>query len=212
MIEGRNFAWVIVACLATGFPVVAQEAEVAADGDVEQILVDLDALILGTSATLRCALYNSDLAYLSPLEAAGAEIRIRQIEASLAPVVENLADRAAEMRAEASAVPCGNAGLLPFLEFSRQAGRDVVDIGVSAWATIRFEVCSYFADDDFISAVERARIAAAELTVSGDAERVAYIAENASRWTTVFAENCYNLAFDPTQTLPGQIALALPAS
>lgn len=208
---GRTIGTLILAALLSGgLSAYAQELPEIEAEVADQILVDLDALIIGTSATLRCSIYSDDLPYLSPLDATGAEIRIRQLESVLAPAYENLADTISTMRAEAAAVPCGNPGLLPFLEFSRDAGEDIVDIGIFAWQSIRFDTCSYFADNQFLEAVAHAQELAAGFSVDGDAARVAYISENAQMWSAVFEENCFNPTFDPTQTLPGLIALALP--
>lgn len=180
--------------------------------EIEQILTDLDALIIGTQVTTRCALYDSTLAYLTPVEATGAEIRIREIEAALAEVVEGLADQISEMRAEANSIECGSAGLEPFLDFNRQIAGDVTDIALVAWQAIDIEQCSYFVDDDFLAAAGRAEAEAETVDLSSDPERAAYVQQTAQAWVMLFAENCFNLAFEPALTLPGLVALSLPSS
>lgn len=208
MMRGGFGMMAILACsLALASPAHAQTGE----EEIEQLLVDADALIIGISATTRCALFDFTLSYLSPLEATGAEIRLKQIEGLLGSAVEGLPDQLAEMRAEANGVDCGNPGLVPFLDFSAQIAQDTIDIAIVAWREISIDRCSYFADNDFLRAVDRAEAAAAEIDLSADPARAAYIEEMAALWIGLFNDNCFNLGFDPTQTLPGQIALSLPS-
>ncbi|WP_196259064.1 hypothetical protein [Pelagibacterium limicola] len=175
------------------------------------MLTDLDALIIGTQVTTRCALYDSRLSYLTPLEATGVEIRILELEAALATEIEDLADETSAMRAEANSIACGSEGLEPFLDFNRQVAADVIDIALVAWQAIEIERCSYFVDDDFLAATGRAKVQGAAVDLSRDPERARYITEMAQAWVNLFAENCFNLSFEPTQRLPGLIALALPS-
>ncbi len=182
-----------------------------ADDEIEQLVTDLDALIIGTQVTTRCALFDSSIEYLTPLEVTGAEIRKRELETALSGQIENFADQVSEMRAEANAIPCGSQGLVPFLDFNRQIARDVRDIALVAWQSIEIEQCAYFVDDGFLAAVERAKAASETLDLSGDPARATYVEETGAAWAALFADNCFNLGFEPTQTLPGLIALALPA-
>lgn len=198
------------ALLASALPLVAQAQ--SADEEIAQLMTDLDALIIGTQVTVRCSLYDFTLRYLTPLEASGAEIRMREIEAALSERIEGLAEQISEMRAEANAIACGSAGLEPFLDFNRQIAKDVTDIALSAWRTIEIEQCAYFVDNDFLAAVHRAKEAGEALDLSGDPERAAYVQQTAQAWTMLFAENCFNLSFEPAATLPGLVALALPSS
>lgn len=194
----------------------AQEAEVADDTpeaeQIEQLMIDLDALIIGTTASLRCPLYDSTIQYLSPLHVVAATFRIRQIEAALAEVVEDLPDQIAEMRAEAATIECGNEGLEPFIAFNAQVAQDLTDVALFAWRTLPVGQCVFVIDDGFRAAVARARGAGAALVLDEETPRAAYIRENAAFWQNLFVNNCFNLGFDPVETLPGQIALALPAS
>lgn len=203
---GTIGATALAVCLALLNPAYAQTA----DEDLDQLLVDADALVIGLSATNRCALFDFTLTYLTPLEAVGAEIRLRQIEAALAPVVEGLPDQLAEMRAEANSVDCGNPGLAPFIGFSAQIAQDTIDIALVTWREVSIDRCSYFVDNDFLRAIDRAKIAAVDLALDADPARAAYIEEIAALWITLFNDNCFNLGFEPARTLPGQIALAIP--
>lgn len=209
MIPRRTWALtlslLLVASPSTGW---AQSGE----GEIEQMLTDLDALIIGTQVTTRCTLYDSTLTYLTPLEATAAEIRIREIESILAGTVEELADQVSLMRAEANAIECGSPGLQPFLDFNRQVANDITDIALVAWQSINIEQCAYFVDDDLLAAAGRAKAEAAGVDLSGDPERAAYVQEMAQVWVILFAENCFNLTFEPARTLPGLIALALPST
>lgn len=209
---GRLIVTSTLAC-APSLPLMAETVPNPAEQEVvAQLLVDLDALVIGLNATLRCALFDDSLDYLTPIEAVAVDYRARQIEAILAPVVSDLPDRLAQMRAEATAVPCGHEGLAPFLAFNADVARDLADISLLAWADITIEGCSYFADEEFVEAVTRAQAAGTALEPRGDAARLAYLEENATRWGDIFRANCYNVSFDPVLTLPGQIALALPTS
>lgn len=209
MMLRRTCAFAIM-LLAGALP-VAVAAQSDTGDEIQQMLTDLDALIIGTQVTTRCALYDSTLTYLTPLEATGAEIRIRELEAALAGEVEGLADQVSAMRAEANAIACGAEGLEPFLDFNRQTADDVIDIALLAWETIEIEQCAYFADDEFLAASRRAKASTDRVDLSGDPERAAYVQQTAQAWAMLFAENCFNLTFEPTQTLPGLVALALPS-
>lgn len=208
------------ACLALGTAFIlalagmgqSAGAQGLPDDAREQFLTDLDALIIGTSATTRCALYDSALSYLSPLEVTGAELRIQEIRSTLSQFVVELPDLMAQMRSEANAVNCGNQGLEPFIEFSRENARDVIDIALAAWREISIDHCSYFADDEFMDSVRHTKALAAEMTLEGPEVRRAYIEENAAVWIRIFNENCFNVNFDPVPTLPGRIALSVPVS
>ena len=183
----------------------AQDAEGS-----EQMLVDAGALVVGTDVTTRCALFDSSLAYLTPLEQVGATLRLREILAAASGVMEDVPDRVAAMHAEAAAMACGSEALAPYMDFSRQIARDMIDIALVAWRSIDIEKCNYFADDDFLAAAARARNAAETATIGGEANRRDYIEQRAAAWVNLFADNCANLRFDPVETVPGQIALALP--
>jgi hypothetical protein len=206
----RRTCALVITLLATTLPSTGI-SQTAAD-EVEQLLTDLDALVIGTQVSMRCSLYDSSLAYLTPLEATGAEIRMREIEATLRDRVDGLAEQISEMRAEANAIACGAPGLEPFLDFNRQTASDVIDIGLFAWRSIDIAQCSYFVDDEFFAAAQRAKDAGEALDLSGDPERAAYVQQTAQAWTTVFADNCFNLSFQPAPTLLGLVALALPVS
>jgi hypothetical protein len=198
--------------LLLGYLLASVASAQTTDDEVEQMLTDLDALIIGTQVTTRCALYDSSLEYLTPVDAMGATIRLREIEASLADTVEGLPEQISEMRAEANAIACGAAGLEPFLDFNREIAHDVIDIALVAWRAINIEQCAYFVDDQLLAAVRRAKATSAEVDLAADPERARYIEEAAGAWVGVFNENCFNLAFEPAQTLPGLIALSLPSS
>lgn len=190
---------------------IATSAFAQEDGlDLRQGLVDLEGLIIAGSATTRCAIYDDDLAYLTPLEAVAVDLRIEQISRALSEHVDDLADRKAWMRERANALVCGAAALEPYLTYARGTARDITDVALAAWAGIEVEKCAYFADDDFMAAVDRAHQRAADLAPEENRPRARYLAQGADYWISVFEQNCYNLAFDPMTTLPGQIALALP--
>ena len=174
------------------------------------MLIDIDALIVGTEVTTRCALFDFSMQYLTPLEQVGATLRLEEIVAAAATLMEDTPDRVARMRADASEIECGNDQLIPYMDFSRQIARDMIDIGLVAWRSIDIDRCNYFADDGFLAAADRARETAEQVTIEGEANRVTYIEERAEVWAGIFAENCANLQFQPVETLPGQIALALP--
>lgn len=178
--------------------------------DVERVLVDLDALIHATRATTRCALYDEQIDYLTPLEQVGASVRLGELTTMLETRLDDLADRIAIMGNEATALPCGDEALVPYMEFGQQIGRDVIDIAMRAWREIEIANCSYFADEDFMAAVGRAQDAADTATIAGAENRQEYIAQQANVWVGIFTNSCANLYFDPVTTLPGQIALALP--
>ena len=201
----RALSLVLLAC-ALPSAVFSQDAE----EEVGQLLTDLDAMIIGTQVTTRCALYDSSLAYLTPLEAAAVDIRRREVETVLAGAVEDLADEISVMRDEANAIACGAPGLEPFLDFNRQIARDVTDIALIAWQGIEIDRCAYFADDEFMAAVGRAKAVEPAMATGAEPERAAYLNETAEAWVNLFNENCFSLGFEPTQTLPGLIALALP--
>lgn len=179
-------------------------------GALDQMATDAEALIVASVATTRCALYDSSLRYLTPIELVGADIRLRQYEAVLNQQLEQFADDAAGVRERVSASPCGDAAFADYLDFARRVANDVVDIGLSALKEIDIRRCGYFVDDDFLAAFDNAKAEAETTTIEGDPARVAFITQNANAWISVFADNCFNLSFDPTLTLPGQIALAVP--
>ncbi|WMT88516.1 hypothetical protein NO932_07865 [Pelagibacterium sp. 26DY04] len=176
----------------------------------EQMLIDIDALIVGTEVTTRCALFDSSLQYLTPLEQVGATLRLQEIVVAASSLVEDMPDRVARMHADAAEIECGNSDLVPYMDFSRQIARDMIDIALVAWRSIDIDRCNYFADDGFMVAVDRARAAAEQATIEGEANRVAYIEHGAAMWVEIFNDNCRNLQFEPVETVPGQIALALP--
>jgi hypothetical protein len=166
--------------------------------------------VVGIDVTTRCALFDTAIDYLSPLEQVAAQIRLREIVAATSEVIEDAPDRVAHMRARAAAQVCGDPDLTPYMDFSRQIARDVIDIALVAWKTIDVPGCNYFADDDFMRAAERASAAAGQTVLEGEANRIAYIEQRGAVWAQVFARNCANLGFEPVETLPGEIALALP--
>src|SRR5690606_34388316 len=129
---------------------------------------------------------------------------------ALEPRVPDLPERLFEMREEPNGIDCGNAGLVPFLEFAEQVAADVTAIALRACARIEIDSCNYFADDEFLAAADRAQAAASTLPEEPEATRRAYLETRAQAWIAVFEQNCYNLSFDPTLTMPGLIALALP--
>lgn len=178
--------------------------------NIEQMMTDADALVVGTVVTTRCAVFDGAIDYLSPLEQVAAQIRLGEIVAAASGMVEDAPDRLARMRASAGARVCGDPDLAPYLDFSRQIARDVIDIALVAWREIDVPGCNYFADDGFMRAAERASAAAEQLTIEGEANRITYIEQRGEAWAEVFAGNCANLGFEPVETLPGQIALALP--
>ncbi|WP_127142687.1 hypothetical protein [Pelagibacterium montanilacus] len=208
----RAAALSLILALLIPFHAGAQEQEAApAQADAnQQALVDLDALVVASQVSTRCALFDSSVTYLEPIEVTAIEYRIEQLSDSLRPTVQDLADRMSTMRGDAAAIACGHEGLVPFLDFGRQVAGDMIDTALLAWQSIEVEECSYFADSDFMSAVQRAEFAASALELSGPAARTAFIRNGAAQWTAIFASNCQNLSFDPTRTLPGLIALALP--
>ncbi len=185
---------------------VAQDAGI----DVEQMMTDADALVVGIDVTTRCAVFDTSVSYLSPLEQVAAEIRLGEIISSASNALDDAPDRIAQMRAAAAEQTCGTAGLAPYMDFSRQIARDVIDIALVAWKSIDVPGCNYFADEDFMRAAELASSQAQQATLEGEANRVAYIEQRGAVWSEVFAANCANLGFEPAKTLPGQIALALP--
>lgn len=195
-------------CLTLPAAIPAQEDEEAER--LAQILVDMDALVIGTEVSMRCALYDDTLDYLTPLESAGATFRLQEMEALLAPEIPDLDARMVQMLIEAHEVPCGHPGLVPFLEYNRDIAREIVSTALLAWRDISLERCNFFADEDFMAAVDRAEARAEDFEPPANAPRAAMIAENAARWVAIFESNCPNLGFDPTTTLPGHIALALP--
>jgi hypothetical protein len=174
------------------------------------MLTDIDALVVGTEVTTRCVVFDTTLDYLTPIEQVGARLRLDELVAVGTPRIEDMADRLAGMRAEAAAIECGNDGLIPYMDFSRQIARDMIDIALVAWRSIDIERCNNFADDDFLVAADRARSVAETATIEGEANRVVYIEQRAASWVEIFANNCANLQFQPAETVPGQIALALP--
>ncbi|HWJ87394.1 MAG TPA: hypothetical protein VNS12_04925 [Pelagibacterium sp.] len=202
------------ALLIAGLAASAGGGAIAQDetDPAQQMMVDADALIVATQVTTRCALFDSTLAYLTPLDQAGASLRLDEIVVAASASVEDMADRLARMRADAAAITCGDEDLAPYMEFGRQIARDVIDIALVAWRSIDVMRCNYFVDDDFLVAAERARATAESTTIDGEINRVTYIEQRAAAWVDVFAANCANLGFDPVETLPGQIALALPSA
>lgn len=195
----------VVLSLACGAVAIGQETNGS-----EQVLIDADALVVGTEVTTRCAVFDSSIEYLTPLEQVGATLRLEEILAAASEVVENVPDRVARMRAQAAEMECGSSALIPYMDFSRQIARDMIDIAIVAWRSIDIGRCNYFADNDFLEAVDRARATAETATIEGEPNRLAYIEQMAAAWVAVFEENCSNLRFDPVETVPGQIALALP--
>ncbi len=198
-------AALVISMLMAGSVVAQDDA-----ADVEQMMTDAEALVVGIDVTTRCALFDTAIDYLSPLEQVAAQIRLREIVAAASEEIEDTPDRVAQMRAGAAARVCGDPDLAPYMSFSRQIARDVIDIALVAWKTIDVPGCNYFADDGFMQAAERASAAAQQATLEGEANRIAYIEQRGAAWAEVFAANCTNLRFEPVETLPGQIALALP--
>ena len=190
--------------------VAGQASAQSGAADVDQMLADADALVVSTDVTTRCALFDDSIVYLTPLEQVAAQIRLGEIATAAAETIEDAPDRIARMRAEAAAIACGDPDLTPYMDFGRQTARDVIDIALFAWRSIDVPGCNYFADDDFMRAAERATMAAEQATIEGAANRVTYIEQRGAAWAEIFATNCANLGFEPVETLPGQIALALP--
>lgn len=189
-------------------PALAPAQETAPQS--EQVLTDIAALITSTESTTRCALYDSDTQYLTGLEQVAVTWRVDEMLGALDDAVPDLADRTAQMRADASDIACGSEALTPYLDFGRQIARDVVDVALFAWQEIDVANCNYFADEGFMRAVERARQRAEQTEIEGPDNRLAYIAQLGTAWRELFAANCRNAEFDPVPTLPGQIALSLP--
>ncbi|MCD7060760.1 hypothetical protein [Pelagibacterium xiamenense] len=206
--EGPGIAMAVMAAVLA-LPAFGQEAEPA--DAIEPQLADLYAIVVGTQATTRCAVFDDTMTYLTPLEATAAEYRLRQMETALAGPIENIADVVANMRAEAAQIPCGSESLEPFLDFNRGLAHDLVDVALLAWQEIDIAECNYFADDDFMASVAQAEDMAENLEITGTPARIAYVERTAAGWVATFEENCRSLAFDPTRTLPGLVALALPA-
>ncbi|RDE09008.1 hypothetical protein DVH29_08610 [Pelagibacterium lacus] len=176
----------------------------------DQLQVDIDALVVAGTLSMRCALFDDSVDYLTPLEAVGADIRLSELIGLFAARSADAADVVAGLRGEAAAIACGDPRLATYMDFGRQVARDVIDVGMVAWQSIDVAACNYFADDDFMAAVARARAAAAAAEIAGPQNRVDYINRLAAGWVGLFADNCANLGFDPVETLPGAIALALP--
>lgn len=201
----------VFGCGGFAFGQEAEEGEAEPDtAAYEQALVDMDALVVGTEVTTRCALYDWSVEYLTPLEQVGARLRLAEMIAAGTAAIPDLPDQLAQMHAEAAQISCGVPELAPYLDFSRQIARDVIDVALVAWRTIDIRQCNYFADDDFLEASERARAVAADAVLEGEDNRITYIENAGAAWAQTFAANCGNLRFDPVETLPGQIALALP--
>lgn len=215
-LAGALFTVALAVGAASGVQAQDQETpqetvEASDQAGVDQWLVDLDALIIATQVTTRCALFDAGTPYLSPRDETAVQVRMGELERSLAPLVPDLADQVSQMRSEANAIACGHEGLGPFLAFAEQVAADVTAIGLRAWASIDIDRCSYFADDEFIAAAGRARALAESDSGAGmDRTRLAYIETAAEAWVSLFERNCHNFAFDPTITLPGRIALAIP--
>ena len=160
-----------------------------AEADTDQMMTDADALVVAIDVTTRCAVFDSSIDYLSPLEQVAAQIRLGEIVTAASQLIEDAPDRVAQMRAGAAARVCGNPELTPYMDFSRQIARDVVDIALVAWQTIDVPGCNYFADEDFMRAAERASTAAEQATIEGEANRIAYIEQRGAVWAEVFAGN-----------------------
>lgn len=205
LLSGACAALLAAALLA---PVTAVAQDIASGA--EQMMVDADALVVSTDVTTRCALFDTSISYLTPLEQVAAQIRLAEIATVAADSIEDVPDRIALMRAGAAARNCGDPDLAPYMDFGRQIARDVIDIALFAWRSIDVPGCNYFVDDDFMRAAERADAEAEQATIDGEANRIAYIEQRGAAWAEVFARNCANLTFEPTKTLPGLIALALP--
>lgn len=200
------FAVLLGIALLAPATALAQESQ----PELEQMMVDADALVVSTDVTTRCALYDTSVSYLTPLEQVAAQIRLGEIAAAAADVIADAPDRIARMRAGAAARECGDPDLVPYMDFGRQIARDVIDIALFAWRSIDVPGCNYFADDDFMRAAERAAAAAEQAEIEGGTSRITYIEQRGAAWAEVFASNCSNLGFEPVETLPGRIALALP--
>lgn len=201
----------IVAACAGGIGQEAAPSQPQGTGiDVEALSVDIDALIVADQLTTRCSLFQTDMVYLTPVEQAGANVHLGELTALLSNSAENAADSLATMRAGAARMACDDAALADYIDFGRQVGRDVIDTAMLAWREIDISRCSYFADDDFMAAVERTRDAAQSAAIEGAANRLRFLEQRADGWIEMFSGNCNNLYFDPVTTLPGQIALALP--
>lgn len=205
LLSGACAAVLAAALLA---PITAVAQDIAPETD--QMMVDADALVVSTDVTTRCALFDTSITYLTPLEQVAAQLRLTEIATVAAETMEDTADRIALMRASAAARTCGDPDLAPYMDFGRQIARDVIDIALFAWRSIDVPGCNYFADDDFMQAAERAGAEAEQATIDGEANRIAYIEQRGAAWAEVFASNCANLTFEPAETLPGRIALALP--
>ncbi|WP_404404481.1 hypothetical protein [Pelagibacterium halotolerans] len=208
MMSGRPCLAVAVVAATLASPVFGQDPEPA--DALDQQLMDLYAIVVGTQLTTRCAIFDDTTTYLTPLEQTAAEYRLRQMTSALAAEVENIADVVANMRADALQIPCGAASLDRLLDFNRSLSRDLVDVALLAWREIEIAECNYFVDDDFLESAAHAQDQAEGIDISGTPARVAYVQRTAAEWVTTFEENCQNLAFDPTRTLPGLVALALP--
>lgn len=178
--------------------------------DVEALTIDVDALIVADQVTTRCSMFAADIAYLTPIEQVGVNAHLGELTAILANATQDSADRLAQMRSAAASMSCDDDALVDYMDFGRQVGRDVIDTAMIAWREIDIAPCSYFADDDFMAAVARAREAAQSATIEGAANRQRFLEQRADGWVELFSSNCGNLYFDPVTTLPGQIALALP--
>lgn len=198
----------ILAVASAGHAQIPEEPEPSA---LERLETDIDALIVASNVTLRCALYDNSIAYLTPLEQVGASLRLGELSGALASAVEDTADRTAQMRREASAIACGNPDLVPYLDFGRQVARDVIDVALTAWRDIEIESCNYFVDDDFLAAVSRVKAAAERSAIEGTENRVQFIEQQAAAWVAVFDSNCGALYFNPVETVPGIVALAIPS-
>lgn len=205
-----SLALVVLSCGAARAQEEDDDAIPEAPDPAEQMLVDADALVIGTEVTTRCAMFDSLVTYLTPVEQVGATLRLREMTGAISALVPDAADRVARMRADAAAIACGDQGLVPFMDFARQVARDTIDIALMAWRDIDIDRCHYFADEDFLAAAERAHSVSEALALEGASNRIAYIEQRAAAWAGIFASNCTNVSFDPVETLPGQIALALP--
>lgn len=205
---GRLFFLTATAVLALVHPASGQDA--AQPDPVDRELADLYAVVVGTQATMRCAVYDDTVHYLAPIEAVALEYRLRRMEAGLADDVDNIGDVVANMRAQAVQIPCGSSELDSYLSFNRTLAHDLIDIALLAWRDIEIDSCSYFADDGFMASARRAHDVGADIEISGAPARVKYIERMAANWVDRFETNCTNLSFDPTRTLPGLVALALP--
>lgn len=205
-----SVAVVLVAMMGSGSAQETEATPAPQTINVEALSVDIEALTIASQATTRCAVFNSDIVYLTPLEQAAVEVHLSELETVLENAVENSAERLAAMKATAAGIDCGDADLVDYMDFGRQIGRDVIDTAMLAWREIEISRCNYFADSDFMDAVGRAQDAGAAAQIDGAANRVAFLEQRAETWVQLFGSNCSNLYFDPVTTLPGQIALALP--